>query len=160
MQAETAVEAVSHYSDSVAVEGVLPGSRRFGRDALLAMAQTHSGPASIECYSGRHIRNVERLRGVRLTALLDEAGMHALPRSRCKQLVMAVQAGDGYACLFTWHELYNTPVGQGALLLVEQDGDTLPPSAGGLQLISLHDLRLGPRQAIAVNRIVVSAWRR
>ncbi len=140
------------------IDGDLPNGRRIWREELLAMARTHAGPASIACYSGRHIREVNRLRGVLLTELLDAAGMPLLPRSRCKQLVIAVLAGDGYACLFSWHELYNSPIGKGAMLLVEQNGERLPEAAGGLQLISLQDLRLGPRQAVAVNRIAVRAW--
>ncbi|CAG2156443.1 hypothetical protein [Cupriavidus numazuensis] len=158
MQIDSVDQVIGHYSDSVVIDGVLPHGRRIGRPELLAMARTHGGPTTIECYSGRHIRDVRQLRGVLLTELLDAAGMQTLQRSRCKQLVIAVLAGDGYACLFSWHELYNSPIGKGAMLLVEQDGNTLPTTAGGLQLISLHDLRLGPRQAIAVNRIAVRAW--
>jgi len=152
------MQGVRHFSDSIAVTGVLPGSRSFGRDELLALADVRSGPATIACYSGRHVRDLGGMRGVRLTALLDAAGMQSLPRAVCKRLVIAALAGDGYACLFTWHELYNTPVGEGAIVMVEQDGVALPPSAGGLQLVSLGDLRLGPRQASAVNRIEVRGW--
>ncbi|WP_454719945.1 MULTISPECIES: hypothetical protein [Cupriavidus] len=150
--------AARHFSDSIAVTGMLPASRGFTRDELLALADVRSGPATIQCYSGRHVRDLAGMRGVRLTALLDAAGMQSLPRAVCKRLVIAALAGDGYACLFTWHELYNTPVGEGAIVMVEQDGVALPPSAGGLQLVSLGDLRLGPRQASAVNRIDVRGW--
>ncbi|WP_191002390.1 hypothetical protein [Cupriavidus pauculus] len=31
--------------------------------------------------------------------LLDAAGLTALPRSRCKQLIVAVRARDGYTAL-------------------------------------------------------------
>lgn len=149
---------VAHFSDSVELAGALPHCRHVGRSELLAMPGTAGGPLVVECYSGRHIRRVSRLRGVLLTDLLDLAGMPALPRSQAKQMVIAVQAGDGYACLFSWHELYNSPIGEGAMLVVEQDGVQLPAAAGGLQLMSLRDRRLGPRQAIAVQRISVRPW--
>lgn len=150
--------AARQFSDSILIDGVLPHGRRFDRDELFAMASAVVGPARIECYSGRHIRDVRRLRGVLLTELLDAAGMPTLPRGHCKRLVVATRAADGYVCLFTWHELYNSPVGQGAMVVVEQDGEPLPAAAGGLQLISLGDRRLGPRQAMAVTGIDVRPW--
>ncbi|MCY1227739.1 hypothetical protein D3C81_755770 [compost metagenome] len=149
---------ICHYSDSLSIVGALPHGRQYAREDLLAIAGTHRGPFTIECYSGRHIRTVSDLCGILLTDLLDAAGMQSLPRSQCKRLIIAVMAGDGYMCLFSWHELYNSDIGLGAMLLVEQDGQFFPQSAGGLQLISLGDRRLGPRQAIAVNQIVVRAW--
>jgi hypothetical protein len=158
MRADSTSQAIHHYSDSLSIDGILPHGRRYEREDLLDLAGTHRGPVTIECFSGRHIRTVSHLRGVLLTDLLDAAGMQSLPRSQCKRLVIAVMAGDGYACLFSWHELYNSDIGNGAMLLVEQDGDLLPATAGGLQLISLQDRRLGPRQAIAVNRIAVRDW--
>lgn len=150
--------ARGHFADSIVVEGVLPNSRSFAREELIALAQPYSDHVTVECYSGRHIRTVRHMRGVLLTRLLDEAGMPSLPRSKCKQMIVAVTAKDGYVCLFTWHELYNSAIGKGAMLLVEQDDCILPARAGGLQLISLRDLRLGPRQAAAVTGISVRYW--
>lgn len=159
LQAPGTDDAIRHFSDGLDVEGVLPHGRRFGRQELLALADAQGGPATVECFSGRHIRRTGPLRGVRLTTLLDLAGMQALPRSQCKQLVIAAIAGDGYACLFTWHELYNSPLGAGVLAVVEDDGEIMPARAGGLQLVSLHDLRLGPRQAHALQGLTVKPWR-
>lgn len=152
-------DTVCRFADSITVDGIVPTPRQFERADLLAMATVNTGPTTILCYTGRHVRDAGALRGVPLTALLDAAGLQTLPRSTCKQLVIAARAGDGYVCLFTWHELYNTPTGAGALVLVEQDGELLPPKSGGLQLISLNDLRLGPRQAMAVERISVNVWK-
>lgn len=147
-----------HFSDSVSVLGLGLEPRCFDKTELERMADAESGPLSIICYSGRPIRDVAYVRGVRLTELLDASGLRALPRAQCKKLIFAVRARDGYVALFTWHELYNSPIGQGAMLLVEQDGEVLPPSAGGLQLISLGDIHLGPRQALAVETIEVRSW--
>ncbi len=157
LAAGAATEA-ANYSDAVDVFGDLPYARRFDRESLLGLAQISAGAATVECYTGRHIRDVSQQRGVLLTALLDEAGMKTLPRAQCKQLIVAVHAADGYVCLFTWHELYNSPIGERAMLLVEQDGEILPIAAGGVQLTSLGDLRLGPRSAVAVTAIEVRRW--
>ncbi|VCU68101.1 hypothetical protein PIGHUM_00149 [Pigmentiphaga humi] len=146
-----------HFSDSLVVEG--PGSTlRLDAAELVRLADFQTGPVQVCCFSGRPIREIGRLRGVPLAKLLDLAGMAALPRSRSKQLVVAAEARDGYVCLFSWHELYNTALGAGAVVAVEQDGVLLPAAAGGLQLLSLGDRTLGPRQASALWRVAVRSW--
>lgn len=84
--------------------------------------------------------------------------MQAQPMSDRKQSIVSVVAKDGYRCLFTWHELYNTTVGEGVVLVVEEDGLAFDPDLGGLHLVSLGDLKLGPRQALAVCGIEVRRW--
>jgi hypothetical protein len=155
---ETIAKGVAHYSNQIELTGVLPGNRTLPEAEILVLADVHVGDLAVQCYSGRHVRALESARGVRLTTLLDLAGMQTLPVGQRKRCLIVAQAADGYACLFTWHELYNTPVGEGVLVLVEQDGVLLGAEAGGLQMVSLHDLRLGPRQAAALTRIDVQRW--
>lgn len=158
LSASTGESKVRQYqSDTLTISGL---EQPLGLDAaaLAGCADVVGGPATIHCYSGRHVREVRHWRGVRVTRLLDLAGMQALPIGRRKQSVIAVVAKDGYRCLFTWHELYNTAVGSGVILVVEEDGVAFDPDLGGLHLVSLRDLRLGPRQALAVSGIEVRQW--
>lgn len=155
---ETISESALHFSNQIELTGVLPGNRTLPGTEMLALANVSIGDLSVQCYSGRHVRSLESARGVRLTTLLDLAGMETLPVGERKRCLIVAHAADGYACLFTWHELYNTPVGEGVLVLVEQNGVQLGAEAGGLQLVSLGDLRLGPRQASALTRVEVQRW--
>lgn len=110
---------VNHFSDCLSVHGMESCERHFDRNDLLEMARTNARPVSINSFSGRHIPDVRRVRGVRLTEILDAVGTQTLPRSKCNHLIIAAHANNGCVCLFTWHELYNTPTGQGAMVLVE-----------------------------------------
>ena len=54
-------------------------------------------------------------------------------------------ASDDYRVVFSWGELYNSPVGDGVLVVYEIDGAPLPDSEGRIALVSLKDARPGPR---------------
>ena len=54
-----------------------------------------------------------------------------------------VTATDGYRPVFSWAELYLSPIGDGVLVVYERDGRPLPDDEGPLALVSLEDTRQG-----------------
>lgn len=125
--------------------GALPGPRSFSFAELRAFPRQELGPTQVNCLTGRPVVFAASLAGVRLTDLLEAAGLSRLPRSELKQSVVCVRGADGYRAVFSWNELFNTALGQGVLLLGERDGAPLPAGIGPLCLISTHDRQLGPR---------------
>lgn len=99
------------------------------------------------------------LRGVRLRDLLDEAAIASTDHNTVKKLAIIAGASDGYKVVFSWSELFNSPLGDGVLVVFERDGKPLSQDEGPLALISAHDLKTGPRhvkwlQAVEVRQIV------
>ncbi|MBK7252189.1 MAG: hypothetical protein IPI06_15355 [Gammaproteobacteria bacterium] len=73
-------------------------------------------------------------------------------------MVVVATASDGYKAVFSWSELFNSPVGEGVLVFFEKDGMPLADDEGRIALISAKDLRTGPRhvkwlQGIEVRKI-------
>ena len=66
------------------------------------------------------------------------------PRGFRKSIVVAT-ARDGYKAVFSWAELYLTPIGDGVYVVYERDGAPLLPAEGPLTLVSLADASPGPR---------------
>lgn len=64
-------------------------------------------------------------------------------------------ATDGYRAVFSWGELFNTAVGEHALVVTQQDGRPLDTTAGPLAMRSLADLRPGPRHVRNLCAVVV-----
>jgi len=93
------------------------------------------------------------VRGVRLTALLERAGVGGAERNDWKRLVVLASATDGYRVAFSWPELTNTDVGTGVLVIFERDGHALDEGEGRIALISARDLRAGPRHVKWLERI-------
>lgn len=94
---------------------------------------------------GRREEKTRRYVGVLLKDVLDRAKLiETQPRGLRRSVVIAT-ARDGYRAVFSWAELYLSPIGEGALIAYERDGTPLPDSEGPLALISLKDTNPGPR---------------
>ncbi|BDD91793.1 hypothetical protein PanNE5_12330 [Pandoraea sp. NE5] len=142
-------------SREVVVSGCVKRRYSFDLCALMRLPTQLTGPLDVVCLSGRMVRCASEYKGVRLSALLDIAQL-CLPHARdfTRAYVLA-QGADGYTVMFSWHELYNTPVGIGALVVYERDGQPLDDDEGGIGLISTSDFRVALRQVRALKRLSV-----
>ena len=86
-----------------------------------------------------------RYTGCLLRDVLERAKPIDKNRLDLRSSVVIVTASDGYRAIFSWAELYLSPIGDGALVVYERDGATLPLDEGPLALVSLKDTRPGPR---------------
>lgn len=99
---------------------------------------------------------LRRWRGVRLTALLELAGIR-LERQRERGAICVLAHGrDGYVASFSWSELFNGPGGEDVLVALSADGTAL--AAGDApRLIAAHDWQSSARQVRGLCRIEVRA---
>ncbi|QGZ65220.1 molybdopterin-dependent oxidoreductase [Paraburkholderia acidisoli] len=123
-------------------------------DALRRYPGTLGAPFDLRCYTtGRFIRTVPPYRGVRLTALLEEAGLRCDEPGDFKRMVFFAVGHDGYFVTFSWHELFNTPVGEQVLVAYECGGAPLDAETGAPVLYSGTDLVPAPRHVKRLVRI-------
>jgi hypothetical protein len=95
------------------------------------------------------------VRGVKLAALIERAGLVAKGRDGWKTLMVVATATDGYRAVFSWPEISNTLVGEGVLVLFERDGKPLDDREGRIALMSTADRSLGARHVRNLARIEV-----
>jgi DMSO/TMAO reductase YedYZ molybdopterin-dependent catalytic subunit len=103
---------------------------RVVRDPAAATAN----PEVARRYSGCLIRDV-----------LDRAKPVERNRFDLRRSVVIATARDGYRAVFSWAELYLSPIGEGVLIVYQRDGAALSEDEGPLALVSLKDTRPGPR---------------
>ena len=99
------------------------------------------------------------VRGVKLTAVLDRAGLASADHNDWKYSTVTAVATDGYRAVFSWPELFNTDVGGGALLVFERDGQPLAEREGRIALVSARDQRSGPRSVRWLARLDVKVMK-
>jgi DMSO/TMAO reductase YedYZ molybdopterin-dependent catalytic subunit len=99
-----------------------------------AASNAASGSESVRRYTGCLLRDV-----------LDRAKPVEKKRMDFRKSVIIVTAADGYRTVFSWAELYLSPIGDGALVVYERDGQPLAADEGPLAVVSLKDTRPGPR---------------
>ena len=86
-----------------------------------------------------------RYTGCLLRDVLDRAKPVEKQRMDLRKSIVVVTAADGYRTVFSWAELYLSPIGDGALVVYERDGQPLAADEGPLAVVSLKDTRPGPR---------------
>jgi DMSO/TMAO reductase YedYZ molybdopterin-dependent catalytic subunit len=87
----------------------------------------------------------QKLTGVRLRDVLERAKPKVAGRSELKTMAIVAGASDGYKVVFSWNEVFNTAVGEGVLVYFAKDGAPLGADEGQIALVSVGDLRSGPR---------------
>lgn len=89
---------------------------------------------SVRKYTGALLRDV-------LTACKPTEPDH----NALRQSYVLAKGTDDYFALFTWAELFISPIGDGAMLVYLRDGKPLADDEGAIALISPSDRRPGPR---------------
>ncbi|WP_244817835.1 molybdopterin-dependent oxidoreductase [Caballeronia sp. Lep1P3] len=121
-------------------------------------------PFDLVCFTtGRYIRPVASYRGVPLRALLDAAGVRRAGSTDFKRTVFLAHAHDGYAVTFSWHELFNTPVGDRVIVAYACADRALGIDEGLPVLVSGADKVHAPRhmkRLVRVDAHVLGAPRR
>ena len=135
-----------YVSDGVSIHGEVAAPQIFSFTELLARPQVTVEGYVILCGSGK-VKDVPRtVAGVLLRDLLDEAQIRLDEHEDPNRTYIVATGNDGYKALFSWHELFNSPVGEGVLIALTKDGKPLGDGEGRLCLVSTRDERPGPRR--------------
>ncbi|RTL44238.1 MAG: sulfite oxidase-like oxidoreductase [Burkholderiales bacterium] len=139
-------------SQSLSIRGEVKTPLTVSVDDLKAFPADQIGSFTVT----RKVDGQERsstVRGVRLSALVERAGLAPTGRHEWKHLAVIASATDGYRVAFSWPELINTEVGPGVLVVFERDGQPLDAGEGRIALVSARDVRAGPRHVKWLNTI-------
>jgi len=144
-----------YVSREFAVEGFVARPRTFTAAELRLRPQVAVGDVPLLCGSGK-VKDANRtLTGVLLRDILDDADIRIETHEDPNRTFIVATGTDGYSALFSWHEIFNTAVGDGILVSLEKDGQPLDEKEGELCLVSTRDERPGPRRIRYLSRIDV-----
>jgi hypothetical protein len=139
---DTATAAPQQAIDgAIALTGAFQRPMSVSLDDLKRYASVQENPFDLRCFTtNRFIRKIEGYRGVLLKDLIDLAGLHLASPGDFKRMVFIAVAHDGYAVVFSWHELFNTPVGERVLVAFERGDEPLRIEDGAPILFSAADI--------------------
>ncbi|QTD93260.1 molybdopterin-dependent oxidoreductase [Burkholderia anthina] len=140
---------------SIALAGAFERPMTVTLDDLRRHACVSAEPFDLRCFTtNRFIRSVEPYRGARLTDLIEAAGLRNDMPGDFKRMVFIAHAHDGYAVTFSWHELFNTPVGERVIVAFECGDTPLSIDDGAPLLFSGADVMPAPRHVKRLAGIV------
>ncbi|MHC1726994.1 MAG: molybdopterin-dependent oxidoreductase [Syntrophobacteraceae bacterium] len=116
-----------------------------GMEELCAMDTEEVHDIPIFCGSGTPKGRIVSCRGVLLEKVIEKADVLKEEHNDTKKMFIVASAGDGHRVVFSWQEIFNTPIGGGVMILIEKDGKSLCEENGCLELISAEDYFTGSR---------------
>ncbi len=157
--AEPPADASRFVTTRFTIEGAVENRLDLGIEDLNRFPPQQIGELPLVCQTGANLGKLEQLKGVLLRDILEKAVIKAPEHNDVKKMVVVASASDGYKVVFSWTELFNSPLGDGVIVFFEKDGQPLADDEGRIALISGKDIRTGPRhvkwlQSIEVRKIV------
>ena len=146
-------------TEKITISGAVKNRLTLDPAALRQFPPQQVGEVPLVCQSGADKGKLENFKGVRLTDILDKAEILAPAHNDVKKMAIVATASDGYKAVFSWNEIYNSPVGEGVMVFFEKNGQPLGDDEGRIAMVSSKDTRTGPRhvkwlQDIEVRKVV------
>jgi hypothetical protein len=115
---------------------------------------------SVVIYNHLHERKrvIKNIKGVLLKDVLEKAGLNEEKPKFFSEFYFTCIATDGYKVVYSWNELFNTDIGNQALIITVEDGKKAEVIADHIAVISPRDNATGRRyvqnlQEIKVERV-------
>ena len=122
---------------SISVTGAVEHTMTLGVEDLRAFPTQKVNEVPLVCQTGANLGKLENFKGVRLRDIIERAKVVAPGHNDVKKMVVIAGASDGYKVVFSWSEIFNSPVGDGVYVFADDEGR--------IAMISTKDLRTGPR---------------
>jgi hypothetical protein len=119
----------------------------------MAYEELHDLP--LYCGTGDPKGSISSCRGVLLENVIRMAEVIKEEHNDTKKMFIVVSGEDGYKVVFSWQEIFNTPIGGGVMILIEKNGRSLCEKDGDLELVSAEDYFTGPRYVRRLRKIEV-----
>ncbi|WP_448871054.1 molybdopterin-dependent oxidoreductase [Desulfobulbus propionicus] len=142
----TLVEQTSQRpAEPLLVTGRVAKPISFPLEVLRTMDCLDTGALPMICGSGEPKDKIGNCRGVLLADLINDVEVVINAHNDTKKMYVVASSDDGYKAVFSWQEIFNSPNGEGILVILEKDGQALYQGSGEVDLISVNDHLTGPR---------------
>ena len=125
-------------------------------DSLNQYPLNEVGNLKVTNHLGEFKHQDEHLKGVLLKDVLSHTSYAVSSPKLLSELYFTCSGADGYKVVYSWNELYNTPVGDQVYIVMEKNGVKAAQMPENIQMTSLMDFKTGRRYLHNLNRITVS----
>lgn len=143
-------------SDTVVIAGKIKTELRFALHDLQHMPVQSIPNVQLTSHEGVAKGIVKELKGFPLKVLLDKIEWVNAKPKELNSYYLTFKATDGYTVVFSWNELFNTPIGNNLFVITEKDGKKLPDMSERILVVSTSDLQIGRRYIKGLSQIQVS----
>ncbi|SFN73017.1 Oxidoreductase molybdopterin binding domain-containing protein [Capnocytophaga haemolytica] len=143
----------SYISHEVKVVGEVENPMTLTVDKLKKMNVHEIKNKQIICSSGENRGDIHTAKGVLLKEILFDADIKQKDH-KDRNFFIVARATDGFTAGFSWAELFNSPNGEQAYVIFEENGKPLTEK-GEMIVMSFNDTKTGPRHVMWLKTIEV-----
>lgn len=126
-------------------------------DTLLKIKTTVLSNLPITNHRGELKYTIKQAKGASVKDLFSSIEFDVKQPKDLSSYLMVCKAADGYEVVFSWNELFNTPVGEKVYVLYQIDDNKIDEDKGGaFSLYSAADYRSGRRFVKWLSEIKIS----
>jgi len=102
-------------TDHIQISGLVDSSFSISFETIARQKAVKLGHFKVISHSGAFKKEYRRLSGVPLLPILEKVKITAQNPKELSEYYFVMSASDGYRVVFSWNELFNTPIGQNDL---------------------------------------------
>lgn len=121
------------------------------------MKQDDLGSIQLTKGNGEVYLKLGAARGVLLKTILQSFALKGHNNKTYSAFYVVCTAIDGYKCLYSWNELFNTPIGEEVYLITQADGRPLDQLEQSIMVVSMRDQITGKRNLRKLTSIEILA---
>ena len=142
-------------TDYIQIFGLVDSSFSISFETIAKQKPVKIGNFKVTNHLGEFKKEYKRLKGVPLLPILGKVKIHTKSPKELSEYYFVFLASDGYTVVFSWNEIFNTPIGQSLYIATEADGKPLSDSPERVLMIAAKDFRTGRRHIKGLSSIEV-----
>ncbi|MEX8547102.1 MAG: hypothetical protein V5804_05815 [Mucilaginibacter sp.] len=142
-------------TQSFSISGKVKKEAVMTMDSLNKIPLKEIGNIKVTNHLGEFKHQDEHLKGVLLKDVLRNTTFDVSSPKLMSQLYFVCSGADGYKVVYSWNELYNTPVGDQVFILMEKNGIKAAQMPENIQMASMLDFKTGRRYLHNLSKIEV-----
>jgi len=148
-------QQTTHQTHQFTITGKVKAESVITMDSLNSFPLKTIGDIKVTDHTGAFKHQDDQLKGVLLKDILNHSQWLLTPHLFSSMYFTCVGA-DGYKVVYSWNELFNTPIGDNVYIIMEKNGIKADKLDSSIQMASMLDFKTGRRYLHNLDKIVVS----
>lgn len=132
-------------TDSFSISGLVEDVPSFSKENLLELDQQDLGTIKLRKGSGEVYLELDKAKGVLLKEVIGSVSVKGQTNKNYSAYYVNCKAVDGFQSLYSWNELFNSPMGDSVYLITEANGKSIDQMPQSIMMVSLQDQITGKR---------------
>lgn len=142
-------------TDSFKIQGKIKSEKVITLQQLDSFPKQVLKDQIIYNHKGEIKDTIKNTKGILLKTVLAKIEFVYEKPKELNEFYFVLTASDGYKVVFSWNEIYNTPIGDNLFFITELEGKKLAAITQRIVVTSMSDLKTGRRYIKGLEKIEV-----